>query len=916
MKKKLQKVFKPGYWTGMRYFKLCVYLALVISAVYFFGYQLTEEPIPEIDNNAVVLSFTSVDKDGKTFEVKPENRYAFDENRTFEMKGTLPDMIRDDCLAFLSFYDTQVLVGDREVFSYDMHEAKILGGAVKHIHHFVQLDPSCSGQEVTIRFTYYGGRNSCWAPPVMFGTGSEIYRMVFRKYGTPFIMGLVLMVISFVVLVFCLLMQRRRQKPAAITSLCVAILVTAGWIVMDSYFYPFMFRHNHADGLMSYILCMLMPSPYIFYLSALQEGRYKKLYTGLQIFIKVSFVTFLTLHFTGIFKLYDGLMFMDCILAALILIVAGIMVKEIRGGYIRTYRFTATGLLCFMLCGIVEIIFVVSPCLNNDAGGIIVGLMLLLGFAVAQQMDDYRVLDAERQKALELSQKKTSFMANMSHELRTPINSILGMNELILREEKDPTIRSYAGTVRRSGKMMVSLVNDVLDYSRIEAGKMDIVKDEYRLPELLGDIYAMAAEQADQKGLKFRMNVQEGMPCGMYSDEVRIKQILLNLVNNAVKYTDEGTVTVEAGGRFTDDETYNLRFSVKDTGRGIPEEELPNMFQAFNRMDMKKNRNIEGTGLGLAIVKRIVDALEGTVEVQTEYGKGSTFTVILPQLVTDHTKTAVTPEGWRQDSIESRQADAFTAPEAAILAVDDNRPNLTIVSAFLRDTQARVDLCEDGYAALEKCREQKYDVILLDHMMPEPDGIETLKMIREDATSKNKETPVVVLTANALAGSRKEYMEAGFADYVVKPIDAAVLEKTVRKFLPKEKVHRSGKKETELPEKIRRIPGLDTETALKRMGGDAGLLEEILQDIADGAEKTAGEVRRSAAGRDWDKYRIEAHSLKALAGTIGADEMFDEAQRHENAARDAEYDYIEEKSEQLARDWEDLCALIRKALQE
>ena len=150
---------------------------------------------------------------------------------------------------------------------------------------------------------------------------------------------------------------------------------------------------------------------------------------------------------------------------------------------------------------------------------------------------------------------------------------------------------------------------------------MDIVKDEYRLPELLGDIYAMAAEQADQKGLKFRMNVQEGMPCGMYSDEVRIKQILLNLVNNAVKYTDEGTVTVEAGGRFTDDETYNLRFSVKDTGRGIPEEELPNMFQAFNRMDMKKNRNIEGTGLGLAIVKRIVDALEGTVEVQTEYGK-------------------------------------------------------------------------------------------------------------------------------------------------------------------------------------------------------------------------------------------------------------------------------------------------------
>ena len=936
MKKKLQEMIKPGYWSGMKFFKLCIYLALVISAVYFFAYQWAETPNPEIDNNAVVLTFESVDKDGKTFEVTPEKRYAYDENRVFEMKTTLPEGIRDDYLGFLAFQNVQVLVGGREIFSYNMHDTKILGGAVKYIHHFVQLDPSCSGQEATIRLSYYGGRNSCLAPAVMFGTGSEIYRMIFRKYGPPFVMGLVLMVVSAVVLIFCLLMQRRRKAPAIITSLCVAVMVTAGWIVMDSYFYPFLFRHNHADGLMSYLLCMLMPSPFIFYLAALQEGRYSKLYTVLQILIKVNFIVFLVLHLTGIFKFYDALMYIDTLLAALIVVIAVIMVKEIRGGYFRNYRFTATGLICFMVCGVVEIFFVMMPNLYSNNGGILIGLMLLLGFAVAQQMDDYRVVDTERQRALELSQTKTSFLANMSHEIRTPIYSILGMNDLILREEKDPAIRSYAGTIKRSGKMLVSLIDDVLDFSRIEAGKMEIVKDEYRLPELLADISTMAAEQAEQKGLKFEMHIQEGMPAGMYSDEVRIKQILLNLLSNAVKYTDEGSVTIDAGGEYTDDETFNLRFAMKDTGRGIREQDLKNLFQAFNRNDLKRNRSIEGTGLGLAIVKRITDAMDGTVEVESEYGKGSTFTVTLPQLVTDHSKTPVTQEGLREVSMETRRERAFVAPEAAILAVDDNRPNLSIVSAFLRDTMARVDLCADGNTALEKCKENEYDLILLDHMMPEPDGIQTLKMIREDAESKNRETPVVVLTANAVAGSRKMYLETGFADYLSKPLDASVLEKTVKKFLPAEKIRKPEESgtdgddgimefdaagpdtasETKLPERIRSIRGIDAEAAMKHTGGDPALLEEILKDIADQAEKTAADVRRSAAGRDWDKYRITAHSMKSLAGTIGAEEMFDEARRHENAARDAEYSFIEEKSEGLARDWEKLCAEIRKAVKD
>ena len=388
------------------------------------------------------------------------------------------------------------------------------------------------------------------------------------------------------------------------------------------------------------------------------------------------------------------------------------------------------------------------------------------------------------------------------------------------------------------------------------------------------------------------------------------------------------------GGTYIGDDTFELVFEVRDTGRGIREEDQKGLFEAFSRSDLKKNRNIEGTGLGLAIVKSITDSMNGTVSVQSEYRKGSVFSVRLPQKVTDRTPVPVVLNAMPAAE-GTRTRHPFTAPEASILVVDDKRPNLSIVNAFLKETRIRINLCTDGNNAVQKCRQQKYDLILLDHMMPEPDGIQTLEIIKTDEESLNRDTAAVVLTANALSGSRQMYLKAGFTDYLSKPLEADVLQDTVRRLLPPEKVHEGAETESEedgvmefeasgtdsghadeVPGYLRKIPGLDVEEALTHAGGSAGLLKEILYDIVSGARDAADELRRSAGNADYEQYRITAHSIKGLMATVGAHEMSAEAKRHEYAARNGEYAFIRQHSQAFADQYEAFCEAIMQAIGE
>ena len=518
----------------------------------------------------------------------------------------------------------------------------------------------------------------------------------------------------------------------------------------------------------------------------------------------------------------------------------------------------------------------------------------------------------------------------MSHEIRTPINSILGMNEMILRENSDKTIGEYSRNIKSSGKMLLMLVNDVLDFSKIEAGKLEINEARFFMSDVLYDVISLIKERADEKNLELKTDIKDGIPNELISDEVRIRQILINLLNNAVKYTDKGTITLFLGGEFKDD-GFELSISVKDTGKGIPENEKDKLFEAFSRADAKANVNIEGTGLGLAIVKSIVDSMKGSIDVDSEYGMGSEFRVKLP--VKYLSKAALKSDFMKYGPHFSNEAkgQSFTAPEARILAVDDNQSNLKIVKLFLKRTGIKLNLCSSGNRAAELCREKKYDLILLDHMMPQPDGIETLRIIRNDPASLNKDTKAVVLTANAIAGSRQFYINEGFDDYIAKPIDSDFLEHMVMKLLPKDKViistdmddsDESSSSEIEVDTavnitssdpKIRlsAIDGLDYEAALFHCGGSEELLIDIMSDMASDCEKRVTRMRKDLAENDLKSYQIEAHTIKSSMATIGLARLSERAKKHEFAARDNDISFIEKDAENFIEEYTEICRKLQ-----
>ena len=405
-------------------------------------------------------------------------------------------------------------------------------------------------------------------------------------------------------------------------------------------------------------------------------------------------------------------------------------------------------------------------------------------------MKTMKELDVAREEANAANRTKSDFLASMSHEIRTPLNGILGMNTLILRDSKDPVIDEYAENIEVAGNGLLSIINDILDVSKIESGRMELRPADYELFSILNECYQMNRMRAAEKRLVFRVENDPDMPSGYYGDEVRIRQIMNNLVSNGIKYTREGTVRLKVAfdNRQQDGKTGTgtgiLEISVTDTGIGIREEDLGSLFERFSRLDENKNRNIEGTGLGLPITKQLVSMMEGTIEVKSEYGRGSVFTVRIPQKVTDPEPLGDFVSKRRERiHIEESRMNGFKAPGKKILIVDDTKTNILVIKGFLRDTEMQIDSALSGAESIEMTRKTKYDLIFMDHRMPEMDGIEAFHRIRDDRDNVNHDTPTVALTANALVGVRESYLKEGFVEYLSKPVDQTKLLVLIEQFI-------------------------------------------------------------------------------------------------------------------------------------
>lgn len=428
-----------------------------------------------------------------------------------------------------------------------------------------------------------------------------------------------------------------------------------------------------------------------------------------------------------------------------------------------------------------------------DSGVSLLIVALLICAMMLFQNAIYRwenaIAKEKKQQIEDLSRAQNHFFSSMSHEIRTPINTIMGLNEMILREDVSEEVAEDAMSIRSASRMLLTLINDFLDMSKIESGKMDIVPVTYNVGAMLSDVVNMIWVRAKEKGLEFHVDVDRAVPAQLIGDEVRIKQILINVLNNAVKYTKTGSVTLSIQSQEDKSGYVQVSYSITDTGIGIKQESIPHLFTVFKRVDEESNRYIEGTGLGLSIVKQLVDLMGGDIAVNSVYTKGSTFVITLPQKVTDEETIGDFNMEFRRDpSARKHYKQSFEAPKARVLVVDDNETNLMVAEKLLRDTKVQIDTVTSGEECLKRTNQNRYDMILMDHLMPGMDGITCMHEIREQTGGLNLNTPVVVLTANAGGENHALYQREGFDGYLLKPVNGMRLEMELLKHLPREMV--------------------------------------------------------------------------------------------------------------------------------
>lgn len=380
------------------------------------------------------------------------------------------------------------------------------------------------------------------------------------------------------------------------------------------------------------------------------------------------------------------------------------------------------------------------------------------------------------------NQAKSAFLANVSHEIRTPINVVVGMSDVILRDYEEPQLLGYAQNIQTAANTLLELINDILDFSKIESGHVTLTNDEYRADEFFRDLIMVFKHKGDEKNLSFTTNIAQDIPLMLYGDVVRVRQIVTNILTNAFKYTREGGVTLRAVFEKVSEEKGNLIISVEDTGIGIRQEELEQIFELFVRLDERLNRSVEGTGLGLNITKKLVDLMNGEIKVYSEYGKGSVFTIIIPQTVRSRENETI-GNVEMVEVVPKREKISYEAPNAKVLVIDDSRTNLIVAKALLRDTKVKVTTGDSGEECLKLVSNEHYDVIFLDHRMPRMDGIETLQKMHE-IEHKCENTPVIMLTANAVSNAKDYYVQKGFADFISKPICEESITNMLKKYLP------------------------------------------------------------------------------------------------------------------------------------
>lgn len=498
-----------------------------------------------------------------------------------------------------------------------------------------------------------------------------------------------------------------------------------------------------------------------------------------------------------------------------------------------------------------------------------------------------QVVEKQKEEIEQIARSKDAFFANMSHEIRTPINTIIGLNEMILREDISDEIAENAINIQNASKMLLTTINDILDLSKLESGKLEILPRQYEISSMFSDLVNLIWIRAHQKELEFKVDIDPELPSMLYGDEVRIKQVVSNMLTNAVKYTAAGSVTLTAKSERVAPDVILLRISVEDTGQGIRKDSLEDLFSSFKRVDEKDNRNIEGTGLGLTISKQLMEMMGGTISVDSVYHKGSIFTIELRQRIVNSRPIGVINfAAQKQMSQRERYKQSFIAPDARILVVDDNSMNLMVAVKLLRDTRVQVDTAESGKECLKKTGENYYHVILMDHMMPDMDGEATMKAVRNQPRGFCQKTPVIALTANVMSHAEQVYQNMGFDGYLAKPINAALLEASLLKYLPQELIEYTAEESASVEEEEMDTVSQISTARKRKVAVTADCICDLPRELLDQYQiDLMYTYVHTKEGRFCDISEIASDSLLAYLRTEGN-------YAHSSTAEPSEYEYF------------------------
>ncbi len=848
-----------------------------------------------------------IDNNGEKIPFKVPGSGNVEKGKTAIFLNTLPDNIASNMwLCFrTSRQDMSIYINNELRESYSTKESRPFGVASASTYLFVQLFPSDSLQTIEI----HSSSNSTYSGvmrTILLGDKTGILFRILKNNFWILLFSVFMFFLGLITIIASYLLQYQTKQNINLRHLGWCVTAVSLWILTQSNLRQLFFPNVSAVSSFSEFMKFLIPIPFAQYMDSIQNNRYHKYYAALEIFSIINFVIStlaIVLNLTDHTNLHINFYF---ILGILIVLTFITIIMDLKNKKNKSYSIVAYGIFGVLITCIIQILLASQKEQLYNINMVCIGFIFMVIMAFIQTI----LSIINQQKALYESEAKAQFLAGMSHEIRTPINAVLGIDEMIAKETTEDNIREYAQDIQTAGKSLLAIINDILDFSKIESGKMRIINQEYDLSSVINDSCSIVKVKADEKGLDFNIICDETLPSRLIGDEVRIRQILINLLSNAVKYTKEGSITFSISNNTSDIGDFLLILSVKDTGIGIKEENIPYLFDSFSRIEENDTHKIEGTGLGLNIVRNLVELMNGTITVESKYSKGSTFTVNLPQKIASDMPIGNLANTFTSKAFYDNSLD-FVAPKAKILVVDDVPINLKVFCGLIKDTLIKVDTAKSGRECITKLNSDTYNIIFLDDMMPELNGVETLKKINSISEQRHKNTPVIMLTANAVIGAKEEYLQKGFNDYLSKPIQKNKLINLLKLHLPDELII---SKESYDPDSdsinLDNITFLNTEAGLSYYGGDKEFYLEIIEAVleSDYYEK----IQNFYEKKDWRNYQITVHSLKSSTKSIGAEKLSEMARQLEFAAKENDVEFIYNNHDKTMAAYIELLENIRE----